>query len=324
MKALIVCKVTEQIPQTCLELLTAVKKTPYPPVVLIFSKKENLSVEILQDYGVEKVYVYKLKDNSTHPVLFCNIIENIIKTEQAKLLLGTTSDFISNLFPRLSIRFNSAYVNDCTSLSFKENRICLQKPFYAGKCFAEITTKNTTVDFVSLRPNQWDLKPHSSDKKIQIEQKNLLYEDQSYVVKEVKKGEKEKQNLMSAEIVVSGGRGLEKAENFKYLYELSSVLDGAVGASRAVTDAGWVDHSLQVGQTGKTISPKLYIACGISGAIQHLAGMSSSKVIVAINKDPQAPIFKFSTYGIVGNFLSIAPHLKQALLDIKNQNSSDA
>ena len=180
---------------------------------------------------------------------------------------------------------------------------------YAGKCTAGVEFKSSDTKMVLMRPNQLPVGAPEGKKSTQVKDVAAPAVDLKTLVKQVVKGASAKLDLSEANIIVSGGRGMKEPANFKMLEELADVLGATVGASRAVVDAGWVPHGMQVGQTGKTVAPTLYIAAGISGAIQHLAGMSGSKVIVAINKDPNAPIFQKATYGIVGDALEIVPLL---------------
>ncbi len=221
------------------------------------------------------------------------------------------------LAPRLAVKLSAGYIADCTGLTAYDGGLIATKPVYAGK--AQVKTKVETDKCVfSLRPNVFtatkadaavatnftELAPELTDKDI------------SAVVTSVNTNEG-KLDVLEADMIVSGGRGVKAAENYNLIENLAEVLGGAVGASRAVVDAGWRPHSEQVGQTGKTVSPTLYVACGISGAIQHLAGMSTSKVIVAINKDKDAPIFKAADYGIVGDLFDVLPKLTDRIREIK-------
>ena len=201
---------------------------------------------------------------------------------------------------------------DCTGVSIEGGKVIARRPVYSGKAIATIAFKKAPA-VLSLRPNVFAAKETGGS--AAVEDLTVAFDDADFrsAAKEVSAAVQGKVELTEASVIVSGGRGLQAPENFKVRDELAAVLGAAVGASRAVVDNGWRPHSEQVGQTGKTVAPNLYIAIGISGAIQHLAGMRTSKVIVAVNKDPDAPIFKAATYGIVGDAMEIVPALTQQL-----------
>jgi electron transfer flavoprotein alpha subunit len=201
---------------------------------------------------------------------------------------------------------------DCTGVLAEGGKLLARRPVYAGKAYATVAFRKSPA-VLSLRPNAF--LPDASGVAPAVEDLAVAFDDADFrsAVKDVQATAQGKVELTEASAIVSGGRGLGAPENFKVRDELAAALGAAVGASRAVVDNGWRPHSEQVGQTGKTVAPNLYVALGISGAIQHLAGMRTSKVIVAVNKDPDAPIFKAATYGIVGDALEVAPALAQAL-----------
>ena len=211
----------------------------------------------------------------------------------------------------MAARLGAGIASDCTELNISGDTVTATKPLYSGKCFATAAFENTALKIVLMRANQLPVTAADSSKTATVVDLAATTPDLKTLIKEIVKGTSEKLDLTEANIIVSGGRGLKEAANFKILNDLADVLGATVGASRAVVDAGWVSHGMQVGQTGKTVAPTLYIAVGISGAIQHLAGMSGSKVIVAINSDAGAPIFQKATYGIVGDALEIVPKLTE-------------
>jgi electron transfer flavoprotein alpha subunit len=213
--------------------------------------------------------------------------------------------------PRLAARLGVGLAADCIGFSVRDGRLMATRPIYAGKLWSEVAWKSSPM-LATLRPNVFKAGEADSGRQTAVERPRVTVPGSATRLVELRE---ETQTglpeLAEAEIVVSGGRGMKGPENFGILEELARVLGAAVGASRAAVDAGWRPHRFQVGQTGRTVSPKLYIACGISGAIQHLAGMRTSKLIVAINKDPEAPIFKIADFGIVGDLFQVVPLLTQ-------------
>jgi len=217
-----------------------------------------------------------------------------------------------DLAPRLAIHLNTAVATECTELEIRDSEFIATRPAFAGKVLLKIRIKGDPK-MATLRPNVFTAKERVPSRSPLIESLSFEKPTTRMTVKEFVTHGAKKQDLTEAGVIVSGGRGMGGPENYKILEELASVMGGVVGASRASVDAGWRPHSDQVGQTGRTVSPTLYIACGISGAIQHRVGMINSRVIVAINKDPEAPIFGFADYGIVGDVFEVVPALTQEM-----------
>ena len=302
-----------------LELLSLLQKEGFETTAMIFSEKESLS-ETVFEYGVQTVLSYK-KDGPYQAELYAPLVHQAIKDSQASLILASASSLAKDLFARVAAKLEAGFASDCTGLSFQAQNPIVKKPLYAGKCLAQVNFQNCDHKVILMRPNQLPLeKPKGRNEKASLKVLDFkTLEDPKTQVKDVVRGAAEKLDLTEASIIVSGGRGVKDAQGYKELLEpLAEALNASLGASRAIVDAGWVHHNMQVGQTGKTVSPNLYIACGISGAIQHLAGMGGSKVIVAINKDPQAPIFKKATYGIVADVFEVVPLLTQALKNLSS------
>lgn len=223
-----------------------------------------------------------------------------------------------DLAPRVAARLGAGLASDCTSLEWQGDVLTATRPVYAGKAIQRVRVTSKPA-LATLRPRAFPATEHRPGAQAPVEKLPSTFDPAQARTRVVEMGAAEggQVDLTESEIIVSGGRGLRGPENFHLIEELAEALGASVGASRAVVDAGWRPHGEQVGQTGKTVSPKLYVAVGISGAIQHLAGMSSAQCIVAINKDPEAPIFKVADYGIVGDAFEIVPALTEALRGMK-------
>lgn len=310
-KILVFCESSKgQLKRGTLELLTLAKKSGAAVVGVHFGEITDGIKSDLNDYGCSKCFVFKGQQFENYQSeLFQKNTASVITGEAPFLVLASASSVTKDLIPRLAAQFKSAVAVDATEITVSGNDVSVKKPMYSGKAFGHFKFDSGSTKFVVMRPNQMPTEKSASS--VEIIEGAVQSVDLSVLVKEVVKSTSQKLDLTEANIIVSGGRGLKDASNFKLLEDLADVLGATVGASRAVVDAGWVGHGMQVGQTGKTVAPSLYIAVGISGAIQHLAGMSGSKVIVAINSDPNAPIFQKATYGIVGDFAQVVPALTE-------------
>ena len=267
----------------------------------------------LGHYGADQVVVVnnaKLDQYTTDGYLqaFVRVIEH---TNPDAIVLGHTA-LGKDLAPRVAAKLGLGLISDCTDIEVNGDEVITTRPIYSGKAFAKRKFKSGIL-FVTVRPNNIGFDDPDTSRSAQVEELAVDISDDTLrtIVKEVVKKASGGVDLTEAKIIVSGGRGVKSADGFKVLQELADVLGAAVGASRGACDAGYCDYSLQIGQTGKVVTPDLYIACGISGAIQHLAGMSNSKVIVAINKDPEANIFQVADYGIVGDLFEVVPKLTE-------------
>ena len=247
-----------------------------------------------------------------HPEYYREIALDAVRRVSPSILLLPATSTGKDLAPRLAIHLNTGVASECIQLDILGDELIASRPAYAGKIILKVKV-NGTLKIATLRPNVFTAKELPAPKNPSIEKLTFSLPKSRMIVKEYVAHEGKKLDLTEASIIISGGRGMGGPGNYKILQELADVMGGVVGASRASVDAGWRPHSDQVGQTGRTVSPTLYIACGISGAIQHKVGMVNSKVIVAINKDPEAPIFGFADYGIVGDVFEVVPALTQEL-----------
>lgn len=301
-----------KLKRSSVELLQAAAKSGNTVVAAVFGSAASGATASLGHNGAQEVYaVSDAALDAYNPELFTANIAAVIEKVQPSILLASASSTGRDLFPRVAARLSAGLASDCTHLEISGDSVKATKPMYSGKCLAKVEFQNTALKIVLMRANQLPVEAADTTKTATVINQAMVAPDLKTLIKEIVKGTSEKLDLTEANVIVGGGRGLKEAGNFKLLHDLADVLGATVGASRAVVDAGWVGHGMQVGQTGKTVAPSLYIAVGISGAIQHLAGMSGSKVIVAINSDPNAPIFQKATYGIVGDALEILPKLTE-------------
>ncbi len=263
----------------------------------------------LLHYGADRVVKVEHPDLKGYTTdAYQQALLQVIDTEKPDgLIMGHTAQG-KDLSPRIATKLNAGLVSDVVDIEIKAGEAVFTRPIYSGKAFEKVKIKDGMI-IVTVRPN--NIPALAKDELRSGDVSNIAVEikDLRTTIKDIVKKSTGGIDLSEAKIIVSGGRGLRDAENFQLLEDLGATLGAAIGASRGACDAGYCDYSLQIGQTGKVVTPDLYIAVGISGAIQHLAGMSNSKVIVAINKDPEAPIFDIADYGIVGDLFEVVPLL---------------
>ena len=280
--------------------------------VIIGKGIKDQAKELLK-WGADKVFVADHEScTEFQEEVYTDIVANLIKSHRPEIVLAGATAIGRSFFPRVSARLNTGLTADCTQLDIEvDTRMLLQvRPAYGGNIMATIICPNHRPQMATVRPRVMKRLKEPKDGKgevieLSVENTNI----RAKVTQHVKELADLTINLQDASVIISGGRGMGNVKNFDLLYELAELLGGTVGATRAVVDEGWIPYRHQIGQTGKTVCPKLYFACGISGAIQHLVGMQSSDCIIAINKNPDAPIFDVANFGIVGDVLEIIPHL---------------
>ncbi len=269
----------------------------------------------LAKYGADRVM---LAEGGQYPEynqeVHAEILQAMVIQAGAKVILFSATTTGKELAPRLAAKMGVGMAADCSEVLVEGNKVMAVRPVFAGKAYIKLEFRKEPA-VISLRPKLFLAVEKAGAGKVEAFEANFAEPKAKIIAIEAK--ESGTVDLTEADVVVSGGRAVKGAEGFCIIKDLAKALGGVVGASRAAVDAGWIDHSFQVGQTGKTVNPQLYVACGISGAIQHLAGMRSSKVIVAINKDPEAPIFKIADYGIVGDIFKVVPRLTEEVNKIR-------
>jgi len=286
--------------------------------ILLGSNIKDKAAE-LGKYGADKVIVAddnRLANYTTDA--YVSVIAQLAQSGEPAILLLGASVQGKDLSGRLASRLGVGMAQDCVDFSIENDNLVVKRPIYAGKAYATVTFKDSVPQIETARPNVLELNEPDESKSAEVVDAEFSLDDSQLKTKiaEIIQQEGAKVDLTEAERIVSGGRGMKGPENYTILEELAALIDATVGAARSAVDSGWRPHSDQVGQTGKVVSPNLYMACGISGAIQHLAGMNTSKYIVAINKDPEAPIFQKADYGVVGDLFEVVPALTEEIKKI--------
>ncbi|MDL4840618.1 electron transfer flavoprotein subunit alpha/FixB family protein [Aquibacillus rhizosphaerae] len=268
-------------------------------------------------YGADRVQMIENENMKTYTSdVFAQAILQTVEEESPEAIIMGHSSIGKDLTPKLASKLDSGLISDVVEIDYNGENVIFTRPIYSGKAFEKKIITNGIM-FATIRPNNISPLERDTSRSGEISKREVELSDLRTVIKEVIRKTKEGIDLSEAKVIIAGGRGVKSKEGFEPLYKLAEVLGGAVGASRGACDADYCDYSLQIGQTGKVVTPDLYIACGISGAIQHLAGMSNSKVIVAINKDPEANIFQIADYGIVGDLFDVIPILIEEIERVK-------
>jgi electron transfer flavoprotein alpha subunit len=306
-----------EVRKASLQALSEAKRLAGEAAAVIAGQGIAEAAAKLGAYGASKVYVADDANLALYSAEgYTEVVAKAAEAAAPSAVFFSATAMGKDLAPRVAARLGVGALADVTALTMEGDALVATRPVYSGKAFVTVDTGGKRPQVVSLRPNVFaEEEVGGSAEVVTLDGLSLSIRA---VVKEIVATGGGELDVAEANVIVSGGRGIKGPENFALIRELADQLGAAVGASRAVVDAGWIDHSHQVGQTGKVVSPSLYIAAGISGAIQHLAGMSSSKVIVAINKDPDAPIFKVCDYGVVGDLFDVIPPMVE---EIKKLNA---
>ncbi|KMY51166.1 electron transfer flavoprotein subunit alpha/FixB family protein [Peribacillus loiseleuriae] len=284
--------------------------------VIVGESIQSFGDELIQ-YGADRVVtVEDAKLGQYTSDGYAQAILAVIDAEKPEGIIFGHTALGKDLAPRIAGKLNSGLISDVTSIEEAGGNLVFTRPIYSGKAFEKKIVTDGVI-FATIRPNNIEPLRKDESRTGAVSSLRVEIKDLRAIIKDVIRKATDGVDLSEAKVVIAGGRGVKSEEGFKPLKELAQVLGGAVGASRGACDANYCEYSLQIGQTGKVVTPDLYIACGISGAIQHLAGMSNSKVIVAINKDPEANIFKIADYGIVGDLFEVVPLLIEECKKLK-------
>jgi electron transfer flavoprotein alpha subunit len=291
-----------------------------PAAAVIAGKGVTALAKELGRYGAGKVYVADKDELALYSNKgYVGALDAATKKENPDAVLIAATAMGKDVAPRFAARHDASALADVMDLRVEDGRLVAWRPVYSGKARAEVDCGSAKLQIATTRPNVFAAEAKPDAAEAAVETLDLGDVNPRARVLRVETSESKELDVSEADVIVSGGRGIKGPENWPVVRDLQQALGAALGASRAVVDAGWIDHQHQVGQTGKVVSPTLYVAAGISGAIQHLAGMGTSKVIVAINKDAEAPIFKVATYGVVGDIFQILPEFAKAVREAKKE-----
>jgi electron transfer flavoprotein alpha subunit len=312
-----------KIRKASLEALSLARKLGGGPAAAVIAGEDVTALaKDLGKYGAGTVYIADRDELALYSNKgYVGALDAAAKKESPDAVLIAATAMGKDVAPRFAARHDVSALADVMDLRVEGDRLVAWRPVYSGKARAEVDCGSAKLQIATTRPNVFPVEAEAASGAAEPRVETLDLDEiapRARVLR-VETSESKELDVSEADIIVSGGRGIKGPENWPVIRDLQQALGAALGASRAVVDAGWIDHQHQVGQTGKVVSPTLYVACGISGAIQHLAGMGTSKVIVAINKDAEAPIFKVATYGVVGDIFQIIPEFAKAVREAKKE-----